>query len=38
MGVEAFEQRAAELTAKFGPGFLLAEDVKAAIRKHQPVY
>lgn len=38
MGIDAFEQRAAQLASKFGPGFVLGEDVKAAIRKYQPVY
>jgi 3-hydroxyacyl-CoA dehydrogenase/enoyl-CoA hydratase/3-hydroxybutyryl-CoA epimerase len=38
MGVDAFEQRAGELAAKYGPGFVLTDAVKAAIRKHQPVY
>ena len=38
MGMEAFEKRAAELAAQFGPGFGLANEVKAAIRQYQPVY
>lgn len=38
MGVEAFEARAAELAAKYGPGFALSAEVKAAIRKYQPQY
>ncbi|MBT9506922.1 3-hydroxyacyl-CoA dehydrogenase NAD-binding domain-containing protein [Rhodoferax sp.] len=38
MGVEAFEKRAAELAKQFGPGFALTDEVKAAIRKYQPVY
>ncbi|MBK6321021.1 MAG: enoyl-CoA hydratase/isomerase family protein [Burkholderiales bacterium] len=38
MGIEAFEARAAELTAKFGDGFHLSDTVKAAIRQHQPQY
>jgi 3-hydroxyacyl-CoA dehydrogenase / enoyl-CoA hydratase / 3-hydroxybutyryl-CoA epimerase len=38
MGVEAFEKRAAELAAQYGPGFALGDDVKAAIRKYQPQY
>lgn len=38
MGLEAFAQRAGELAAKFGPGFVLSDEVKAAIHKHQPVY
>ena len=38
IGIEVFEQRAAELAAQFGPGFALGDDVKAAIRQHQPRY
>jgi 3-hydroxyacyl-CoA dehydrogenase/enoyl-CoA hydratase/3-hydroxybutyryl-CoA epimerase len=38
MGVDAFEARAAELAKAYGPGFALTADVKAAIRKYQPVY
>jgi 3-hydroxyacyl-CoA dehydrogenase / enoyl-CoA hydratase / 3-hydroxybutyryl-CoA epimerase len=38
MGVEAFEKRAAELAAQYGPGFALGDEVKAAIRKYQPQY
>ena len=38
MGIAAFEQRAAQLAAKYGSGFALTEEVRAAIRKHQPVY
>jgi 3-hydroxyacyl-CoA dehydrogenase / enoyl-CoA hydratase / 3-hydroxybutyryl-CoA epimerase len=38
MGMDAFEQRAGELAAKYGPGFVLSQEVKSAIRKHQPVY
>ena len=38
MGIEAFEQRCAELAAKHGSGFGLDDEVKAAIRQHQPVY
>jgi 3-hydroxyacyl-CoA dehydrogenase/enoyl-CoA hydratase/3-hydroxybutyryl-CoA epimerase len=38
MGIEAFEQRAAALAAQFGDGFALSDEVKAAIRRHQPVY
>ena len=38
MGIDAFEARAAELAAQFGPGFGLGDDVKAAIRQHQPQY
>jgi 3-hydroxyacyl-CoA dehydrogenase/enoyl-CoA hydratase/3-hydroxybutyryl-CoA epimerase len=38
MGIEAFEKRAEALANQFGPGFALTEEVKAAIRKFQPVY
>ena len=38
MGVDAFEQRCAELTARFGQGFALTDGVKATLRQHQPVY
>jgi 3-hydroxyacyl-CoA dehydrogenase/enoyl-CoA hydratase/3-hydroxybutyryl-CoA epimerase len=38
MGVDAFEQRCAELAAKHGSGFVLDGKVKAAIRQHRPMY
>ena len=38
MGVEAFEARAAELALQYGAGFALTDAVKAAVRKHQPIY
>ena len=38
MGIEVFETRAAELAAKFGPGFALSDAVKATIAKYQPQY
>ncbi len=38
MGIEAFEQRCAELAAQYGAGFALSDAVKKAIRQHQPVY
>ncbi len=38
MGTDTFERRAGELAAKYGPGFVLSDEVKTAIRKHQPVY
>jgi 3-hydroxyacyl-CoA dehydrogenase/enoyl-CoA hydratase/3-hydroxybutyryl-CoA epimerase len=38
MGLEAFARRCAELAAKYGPGFALTDEVKAAITRHQPVY
>jgi 3-hydroxyacyl-CoA dehydrogenase/enoyl-CoA hydratase/3-hydroxybutyryl-CoA epimerase len=38
MGVEAFVKRAAELTAQFGPGFALTNEVVKTIREFQPVY
>ena len=37
-GIEKFEQRCAELAAKFGDGFRLTDAVKAAIRKFEPKY
>ncbi|MDO9148655.1 MAG: 3-hydroxyacyl-CoA dehydrogenase NAD-binding domain-containing protein [Hydrogenophaga sp.] len=38
MGIEAFEQRCAELAAQYGNGFVLNDATRAAIRQHQPVY
>ncbi len=38
MGQAAFEKRAAQLASKFGEGFALTDDVKAAIRRFEPVY
>jgi 3-hydroxyacyl-CoA dehydrogenase/enoyl-CoA hydratase/3-hydroxybutyryl-CoA epimerase len=38
MGLDAFSRRCDELAAKFGPGFVLTDAVKATIRRHQPVY
>jgi 3-hydroxyacyl-CoA dehydrogenase/enoyl-CoA hydratase/3-hydroxybutyryl-CoA epimerase len=38
MGIDAFVQRADALAARFGAGFALTDEVKATIRKHQPVY
>jgi len=38
MGVDAFAKRASELAAQYGPGFVLSDEVKATIKKHQPVY
>ncbi|MHB1201228.1 MAG: 3-hydroxyacyl-CoA dehydrogenase, partial [Polaromonas sp.] len=38
MGMDSFVKRSEELAAKFGPGFVLTDRVKDAIRKHQPVY
>ncbi|OGB10258.1 MAG: 3-hydroxyacyl-CoA dehydrogenase [Burkholderiales bacterium RIFCSPHIGHO2_12_FULL_61_11] len=38
MGMNAFVQRADQLATRFGPGFVLNDKVKAAIRQHQPVY
>ena len=37
-GIDAFEQRCAELAAKFGKGFGLNAEAKAAIRNFQPNY
>ena len=38
MGIEAFEQRCAELAERFGAGFVLDDAAKNAIRQHQPTY
>lgn len=38
MGVDAFVQRAHELATQFGAGFALSDELKASIRRHQPVY
>ncbi len=38
MGIDAFVKRADELAAKFGAGFALSDDVKAAIKRFEPVY
>ena len=38
MGIDAFIARADQLAAQFGPGFALTNEVKDAIRRHQPVY
>ena len=38
MGLDAFSRRCDELAAKFGPGFVLTDAVKASVRQHQPVY
>ncbi len=38
MGIEAFEQRCAELATQYGSGFALSDAVKATLRQHQPVY
>ena len=38
MGIEAFEQRCAELALRFGSGFVLDDAVKASLRQHRPVY
>jgi 3-hydroxyacyl-CoA dehydrogenase/enoyl-CoA hydratase/3-hydroxybutyryl-CoA epimerase len=38
MGLDAFSRRADQLAGKFGLGFVLSDEVKAAIKKHQPVY
>mgnify|MGYP001343445502 FL=1 len=37
-GIDAFEQRCAELAAKYGKGFGLGGDTKAAIRRFTPTY
>ncbi len=38
MGIEAFEKRSDELAARFGDGFKLTPEVRAAIRQFEPVY
>ncbi len=38
MGIEAFEQRCAELAERLGAGFVLDDAAKNAIRQHQPTY
>ncbi|MEI7763274.1 MAG: 3-hydroxyacyl-CoA dehydrogenase NAD-binding domain-containing protein [Comamonadaceae bacterium] len=38
MGVDTFVQRADELAQRFGAGFVLTDEVKAAIRRFEPVY
>jgi 3-hydroxyacyl-CoA dehydrogenase/enoyl-CoA hydratase/3-hydroxybutyryl-CoA epimerase len=38
MGIDAFVTRADQLASRFGVGFALTDEVKAAIRRHQPVY
>jgi 3-hydroxyacyl-CoA dehydrogenase/enoyl-CoA hydratase/3-hydroxybutyryl-CoA epimerase len=38
MGVDEFCARAAQLADGFGPGFVVTEKVKEAIRAHAPVY
>jgi len=37
-GIDAFLHRAEVLASKYGPGFVVAPQVKDAIRKHQPRY
>ncbi len=37
-GIDAFCQRAAQLSEKYGPGFALTAKVKDAIRAHQPTW
>ena len=37
-GIDAFLHRAEVLAARFGPGFVVAPQVKDAIRRHQPQY
>jgi 3-hydroxyacyl-CoA dehydrogenase/enoyl-CoA hydratase/3-hydroxybutyryl-CoA epimerase len=38
MGIDAFVKRADELAARFGAGFALTDEVKATIKRCQPVY
>ncbi len=37
-GIDAFFHRSEVLASKFGPGFVIAPQVKDAVRKHQPKY
>ena len=36
MGIDAFLQRAEVLASRYGPGFVVAPEVEAAIRNHEP--
>ncbi len=38
MGIDAFVQRADHLAQRFGAGFALTDEVKATIRRFEPVY
>ena len=38
MGIDAFVKRADRLAQRFGAGFALTDEVKAAIRRFEPVY
>ena len=38
MGIDAFVTRADQLAARYGVGFALSDEVRAAIRRFQPVY
>jgi 3-hydroxyacyl-CoA dehydrogenase/enoyl-CoA hydratase/3-hydroxybutyryl-CoA epimerase len=38
MGIDAFAQRADVLAQRFGPGFVLGDEVKAALTRYQPTY
>ncbi len=38
MGIDAFVKRADELAARFGAGFAMTGEVKAAVLRYQPVY
>jgi len=38
MGLDAFVKRADALAQRFGPGFVITDEVKAAVRRYQPVY
>ena len=37
-GIDSFERRCAELAAKYGCGFELSDEAKAAIRRFEPKY
>jgi 3-hydroxyacyl-CoA dehydrogenase/enoyl-CoA hydratase/3-hydroxybutyryl-CoA epimerase len=38
MGIDTFAQRADVLAQRFGPGFFLSDEVKAALTRYQPTY
>jgi enoyl-CoA hydratase/carnithine racemase len=38
MGIDAFAQRADVLAQRFGPGFVMSDEVKATVDRNQPVY
>ena len=38
MGLDAFEERCAQLASRYGQGFALGDAVKSSLRQHQPQY